>query len=161
MAGKTKVIAEPGKPTILITREFDAPRDLVFEACSKPELVKRWWGPRNTSFVVCQIDFRVGGSWRYVLRGPSGREEGFGGVYREIVPVERIVQTSVFDPFPQAESVETCLLTALGQRTLLTVTVVHKAVEFRDGHVQAGMEGGLQQTHERLDELLATMARAA
>ena len=161
MAGKTKVIAEPGKPTILITRELDAPRDLVFEACSKPELVRRWWGPRNTTLVVCEIDFRVGGAWRYVVRGPDGSEVGFGGVYREIVPVERIVQTSVFDPFPQAESVESCELTALGQRTLLTVTVVHKTVEARDGHVQAGMEGGLQQTHERLDELLATMARAA
>lgn len=157
MSAETRITVDPLQPTIHIAREFDAPRHLVFEAMSKPEFIARWWGPLGTTLTTCEMDFRVGGRWRFVLRGPNGAESGFGGVYREIVAPQRIVQTFVFDPFPDAEAVETMSLTEHNGRTRYEVLVVHKNLTYRDGHVNAGMEGGLRQTLDRLEGVVLTL----
>lgn len=158
MAEITHLVAEPDKPTIVITRLFAAPPAIVFEACTRPELVSRWFGPRGFTAVVCEIDLRVGGRYRYVVRGPDGRDMGFSGEFREIVPAKRIVQTFVFDPYPQAEAIETAVFTEQAGKTLLTVTILHKSIEFRDGHVQSGMEAGMNESHQRLDDVIASLS---
>jgi uncharacterized protein YndB with AHSA1/START domain len=154
---KTTIVAEPGQPTIHITRVFDGPRHLVWKAMTTPELVKRWWGPRGSEMVSCAMDVRVGGKYRFVLRY-RGQEDGFSGEYRELVPNEKVVQTFVFDPYPDAPAVETMTLTDHGVgQTLMTVVMVQVSVEARDGMVAAGMEVGMGETHARLDELLGTL----
>ena len=158
MAETTSVIAPPGTPTIVITRIFDAPRRLVWEAATRPELVRRWWGPCNSEMLTCEMDFRVGGAWRNVLRMPhDGSVHGFHGVYREIVPHERIVQTFIYEPFPTNEAIETCELVEHGGITKMTITIRHSSVEMRDGHLASGMERGLGETHARLDAVLAEL----
>jgi len=157
MIGKTHFTIEPGKPTIVLRRLFDAPRKLVWEATTKPEHVARWYGFRASEIVECRIDLRVGGEWRTVLRMPDGSEHGFGGVYREVVPPKRLVQTFRYDGFPDAEAVETAVYEEQGGKTLLTITVLHQSVEFRDGHVASGMEVGATESHDRLEELLASL----
>jgi uncharacterized protein YndB with AHSA1/START domain len=157
MAEKTKIIVEPGTPTIVITRVFDAPRRLVFEAWTKPEHLMRWWGPRDLTFSVCEMDFRPGGAWRFVLRR-DGNDYGFGGEYREILPPERLVYTFRFDGAPDAEAVETLIFVEKDGKTILTNTMLHTSVENRDAHVQSGMEEGVLQTMDRLAELLGTMS---
>jgi uncharacterized protein YndB with AHSA1/START domain len=147
----------PSDLEIRLTRAFDAPRRLVFEALTRPEHVRRWWGLRATTMTVCDIDFKPGGAWRYVLRGHDGREDGFRGVYREIVPPDRLVHTFVYEPMPQYEAVITVELAEAGGRTTLTETVRHQTKEARDGHLQSGMEEGSRQTFERLEELLPTL----
>jgi uncharacterized protein YndB with AHSA1/START domain len=150
----------PSDREILLVREFDAPRALVFEACTTPEHVRQWWGPRGTELTVCEIDFRPGGVWRFVSRGTDGVEHPFKGVYREIAAPERVVQTWMYDvpPFNEFESVETMTLTEHDGRTTMTTHVLHQTKEARDGHVQAGMERGASETMDRLEELLAKMA---
>lgn len=157
MAETTRFIIEPGKPTIVIQRLFDAPRHLVFEAVTKPEHVARWWGFRESKLTECRMDLRTGGAWRFVLRMPDGSEHGFGGVYREIVPPERLVYTFRYDGYPDAEAVETIALEERKGKTMLTATVLHSSVENRDGHVSSGMEAGATESHDRLAELLATL----
>ena len=147
----------PSDREIVITRVFDAPAQLVFEAMTKPEHVTQWWGLRGTTLTVCEIDLRVGGAWRYVLRGPDGDEHGFHGVYKEINPPGRLVSTEVYEGFPDAESVNTVLLVEHDGKTTLTTTVLHDNQEYRDGHLNAGMEPGMQETFDRLDELLVAM----
>lgn len=144
----------PSDTEILITRAFEAPRTLVWDALTTPRHLLRWWGPDWCPLVACDIDFRVGGAWRYVSRMADGNELGWHGVYREIVPDERIVSTEVFEGFPDAESVNTMTLTEAGGVTTLQTLVRHASKEFRDGHVQSGMEGGMQITFNRLDDLL-------
>jgi uncharacterized protein YndB with AHSA1/START domain len=159
MIPRTEFTIEPGKPTIVIKRLFDAPRHLVFAASTTPEYLARWWGFRISKLTECRIDLRPGGVWRYVLRMPDGSEHGFGGVYREVVPPERLVYTSRYDGYPDAESVETATFDDRGARkTLLTVTVQHSSVANRDGHVASGMEAGATESHDRLAELLATLS---
>jgi uncharacterized protein YndB with AHSA1/START domain len=153
---KTTVVVEPGALTIVITREFHAPRRLVFEAYTRPEHLMRWWGPRALTMITCEVDLRVGGAYRFVLRDPAGVEYDWHGVYREISPVDRLVQTEVFEGFPDAEAIDTVVFTERDGRTLVTTTVLHATVEARDGHVAAGMETGVVETYERLDELLST-----
>jgi uncharacterized protein YndB with AHSA1/START domain len=156
-----RLVAETGKPTMVLTRVFDAPRRLVFEAYSRPEHVSRWWGPRDYALIVCEMDFRPGGAWRFVLRAPDGREHPFKGVYREIEPPERLVYTFIYDVegIRGHEAVETLAFEERDGRTTLTNTMVHKTVEARDGHLQAGMEAGASETLERLAEILQTMDR--
>ena len=162
MAETTKIVAEPGEKTLILTRLFDGPRHLVYEASTRPELLKRWWGPFGSELIVCEIDLRVGGAWRYVLRFPDGKvTPSFSGVYREIVPNERIVQTFIFEPYPEAPALETVTFVEQGAQTLLTIHVLHTTVESRDGHLQSGMERGVQDTHRRLDELMRTLAHTA
>jgi uncharacterized protein YndB with AHSA1/START domain len=154
---KLEIIAEPGKTSFTTRRTVEAPRALVFAAFTKPEHLQRWMGPCNLTMVVCDTDFRVGGRYRFVLRAPDGQEAGFSGEFREIVPPERIVRTFVFDPYPDAEAIETLQLDEHDGKTVITTTTLHKTVENRDGHLGSGMEAGMTEGYARLDELLADM----
>jgi uncharacterized protein YndB with AHSA1/START domain len=144
----------PSDTEILLEREFDAPRELVWEACTKPEYVKQWWGPRGYTLPSCEIDLRVGGEWRYLSRGEDGSEFLFRGVYREITPDERLSYTWIFDvpPFNENVAIETVELEERDGRTYARTTM-----ETRDGHAQS-MGDGAAQTMDRLEELLATLA---
>jgi uncharacterized protein YndB with AHSA1/START domain len=152
---KLELIADPGKTSFTTRRVVDAPRALVYEAFTKPEHLKRWMGPRHLTMVVCDSDFRVGGRYRFVLRAPDGQEAAFHGEFREIVPPERIVRTFIFEPYPDAEALETMQLDERDGKTTITTTTLHKTVESRDGHLGSGMEAGMTEGYARLDELLA------
>jgi uncharacterized protein YndB with AHSA1/START domain len=152
----TLQVTTPTDREIVLTRVFDAPRHLVFEAFTKPELLKRWFGPHGWSLVVCEIDLQVGGAWRFVLRGPDGTDMGMSGVYREIVPGERSVHTEAFDDYP-GDSVVTTVLTEHDGRTTLTATVLYESQEIRDAVVKSGMEHGAAESYDRLAELLPSI----
>lgn len=154
----TLTVTLPSEREITLTREFDAPRDLVFKAFTKPEHVAQWWGQRGSTLVVCDMDFRPGGAWRFVERAADGNEYGFRGELREIDPPERIVQTFEWEGLPGHISVETMVLEDLGGRTRLTVTSVFDSVEDRDGMLQSGMEKGAGETYDRLAEYLQRLA---
>jgi uncharacterized protein YndB with AHSA1/START domain len=159
MSGKRKIklTVEPGKPTIVIEREFDAPRRLVYQAVTQPELVKRWWGcPMGGGLTVCEMDVRVGGRWRYVMRGQDGNEHVFRGVYREIVPEEKVVQTSQYMEYPEA--LETITLEERDGKTTLRTVVLHQSVEGRDAHVASGMESGANASFDRLEEVVRSIS---
>jgi uncharacterized protein YndB with AHSA1/START domain len=146
-----------GDREIVMTRVFDAPRSLVFEAFTKPELVRRWLlGPEGWSMPVCEIDLRVGGSYRYVWRHTSGNEMGMGGVFKEIVPPERIVSTEKFDEswYP-GDAVGTVVLTEKDGKTTLTQTVRYQSAEAREAVMKSPMESGVTAGYNRLSELLA------
>jgi len=145
----------PSDREIVLTRLFDAPRRLVFEAMTKPEHVKRWWGilDERYSVPVVEIDLRPGGKWRFVGKGPQG-EYGFHGVYREIVAPERVVFTEIYDPFPDAESVVTSVLTEENGKTRLTATCVYPTLEVRDMVLKSGMTRGAGISYDRLEELV-------
>jgi uncharacterized protein YndB with AHSA1/START domain len=152
-------ITARGDRDILMTRVFDAPRALVFDAFTKPELVRQWLlGPPGWSMPICEIDLRVGGSYRYVWRHDKGEEMGMGGVFREIVPPERIVSTEKFDEawYP-GEAVGTILLTEQGGKTTLTQTVLYQSAEAREAVLKSPMEEGVAAGYTRLEELLATV----
>ena len=155
----TLQLTAPGEREIAMTRVFDAPRQLVFDAHTKPELVKRWLlGPPGWSMPVCEIDLRVGGKYRYVWRHDrEGTEMGMGGVYREIVTPERIVNTERFDEawYP-GEAVDTLVLVERGGRTTLTLTLRYESREARDAVLKSGMESGVTASYDRLADLLAS-----
>jgi uncharacterized protein YndB with AHSA1/START domain len=153
---KLEIIAEPGKTSFTTRRVVDAPRALVFDAFTKCEHLKRWMGPRTLTMVSCQTDLRVGGRYRFVFKTPDG-EVGFSGEYKEVVRPERVVRTFVYEPYPDAPALETLELEESGGTTIIKTTTVHKTVEFRDGHVNSGMEAGMTEGYARLDELLAGM----
>jgi uncharacterized protein YndB with AHSA1/START domain len=147
-----------GEREIVITRAFDAPRRLVFDAFSKPELVRQWLlGPPGWSMPVCEIDFRVGGRYRYVWRRDNGGEMGVGGVYKEIVAPERIVATERFDQswYP-GEGLGTILLVEQGAKTLMTQTLTYESREARDGVLKSPMESGVAISYDRLETLVAS-----
>ena len=148
------VVTLPTDTTILITRSFEAPVALVWETLTTPRHLLRWWGPTWCPLVSCEIDLRVGGSWRYLSRMDDGTELGWHGTYREIAPPHRIVSTEVFEGFPDAESLNTMTLTHVDGVTTLETLVQHASQEFRDGHIASGMEAGMQETFDRLDDLL-------
>jgi uncharacterized protein YndB with AHSA1/START domain len=148
----------PSDLEIVMTREFQAPRRLVYEAFTRPEHLKRWWGPRYLELSVCEVDLREGGSWRFVQRAPDGQEFGFRGVYQEIAPPERLVYTFIFEPMPEHDAVVTIVFEERIGRTTLRQTTRHKTKFGRDGHLNAGMEEGVIDSYARLDELLATLA---
>ena len=152
----TLKVTTPSPREVVLTRVFDAPRHLVYEAMTRPELVKRWFGPHGWSLAVCEIDLRVGGTWRYVLEGPDGRSMGMGGEYREIVPGERTVHTESFDDY-LGDSVVTTVLTEHDGRTTLTGTVLSESQEVRDAVIASGMEHGAAETYDRLAELLLSL----
>ena len=143
----------PADDQILITREFDAPRHLVYKAWTTPELVGRWWTAKRGEATVMEIDLQVGGKWRYVMVADGGMEVGFHGEYREIVPNERIVSTEVFEGAPDAESVNLLTLTETDGRTRLEILVQHQTKEHRDMHINSGMEAGLQDALDLLEEV--------
>jgi uncharacterized protein YndB with AHSA1/START domain len=151
----TLKVTTPTDREIVLTRVFDAPRHLVWDAFSKPELLKRWFGPRGWSLVVCDVDLRVGGGFRFILRGPDGREMGMRGVYRELMPPERSIHMESFDDFP-GESQVTTILTEQGGKTTLTATILAASKEVRDAVIQSGMEHGAAESYDKLAELLAS-----
>src|SRR5262245_13751757 len=151
----TLKVTTPSDREIVLTRVFDAPRALVFNALAKPELLNRWFGPHGWSLVVCEIDHRVGGAFHFVLRGPDGTEMGMRGVYREIVPPERSVHAESFDAFP-GESQVTSVFTEQDDKTTLTATVLYPSREVRDAVIQSGMEHGAAEGYDRLAELLTS-----
>jgi len=152
-------ITTPSDREIAMTRVFDAPRRLVFDACTKPELIKRWLGVFGRwSLAVCEIDLRVGGTYRYVWRGSDGAEMGMRGVYREIVPAERIVNTESFDdPWYEGEAVGTTVFVEQGGKTTLTNTVLYASKEVRDSVLKSPMESGVAASYDKLEEVLASL----
>jgi len=151
-------ITAPSDREIRIEREFDAPRDRVFAVFTDPDLIAEWWGPRGTTTEVVAMDVRTGGDWRFVAHNSDGTQTGFRGTYREISPPERIVQTFEWDGMPGYVAVETAVFEDLGDRTKVTTTTIFHTTEERDGMLGSGMEGGMNETYERLDELLAKLA---
>ena len=157
---ETTLVAPPGQPTMKISRWFDAPRDLVWKAITTPALVQRWWSPPCVEMLSCEMDVRVGGTWRIRVRSAQG-ETGFHGEYRELAGPTRLVQTWIFDPFPDSVAIETMTLVADGARTQLVVDVCHPCVEARDAHLSQGMEPGMRQAHAQLEDLVRELVRAA
>jgi len=150
----------PTEEQILITREFDAPRHLVWEAWTTPELVRRWWHANRGEMTVCEIDLRVGGGWRYAMVADGGLEVGFHGEFREIVPNERLVSTEVYEGIPDAEehaAVDILTLTEVNGRTVLTVLVEHPTKEGRDAHINSGMEDGMQDAMDLLETVASSL----
>ncbi len=154
----TLQVTTPSEREIAMTRVFDAPRSLVFEALTKPELLKRWLGVRGGwSLVVCEIDLRVGGAYRYVWRKGDGPEMVMRGVYREVVPPERLVYTESFDdPWFPGEALDTTVLVERNGKTTLTTTVLYDSREARDGVLKTPMERGVAESYDKLAELLAS-----
>ena len=145
-----------GDREIHIVRQFDAPRDLVWKAYTTPELVRRWWHANRGEMTVCEIDLRVGGKWRYAMDAPGVGEVGFHGEYREIVPNERLVSTEAYEGIPDADAqaaLDTLTLTETGGRTTLTIVVEHPTQEGRDMHIASGMEDGLQDALDLLEQV--------
>ncbi len=147
----------PGADQILIEREFHAPAAMVWRALTEPELVRRWWHARRGEITVCEIDLRVGGTWRYAMRPFSGREFAFHGQFLEVVPQQRIVQTEVFEPLPDAVATTTLTLSEHGGLTQLRTLVAHSTPEARDLHVNSGMESGMQDAFELLEQVARTL----
>ena len=154
----TAKVALPADNQIVITREFDAPARLVWQAWTTPELVKRWWAAERGEVTSVEVDLRVGGSWRNVMVANGGFEVAFHGEYREIVPHERIVSTEVFEGMPDAFSLNTLTLTERDGRTTLTVLVEHQSKEHRDAHINSGMEGGMQEAMDKLEQVAVSLA---
>ena len=154
----TAVVTLPSDTEILITREFDAPKHLVYRAYTTPDLVKRWWSGDRGEVTSAEIDLRVGGSWRYVMTANGGFEVAFHGEFHEIVPNERIVGTEVFEGMPDGEAVNTVTFAEQDGRTTLTMLVQHSCAEHRDAHINSGMEGGMQEAMDHLEQIAASLA---
>ncbi len=152
-------VTTPSDREIRLTRLFDAPRNLVFEAMTRPEHVRQWWGclADGYSVPVCEIDLRPGGAWRFVSRTPKGELVAFYGVYREIAPPERLMFTEIFEQFPDAESVVTAVYTEENGKTRLTATVLYPSVEVRDMVLKSGMDRGAAISYDRLEDVVARL----
>jgi uncharacterized protein YndB with AHSA1/START domain len=163
MSGRKAQVTLPTDEQILITRDFDAPRHLVYKAWTTPELVKRWWHAKRGEVTVAEIDLQVGGKWRYVAVTPDGMEVGFHGEYREIVPNERLVTTEIYEGLPEGVSEEDAatLNTATFEedngRTTLTILVEAKNKASRDAIVESGMEAGLQDALDLAEEVVLSL----
>jgi len=154
----TAKVTLPADDQILITREFDAPRDLVFKAWTTPELVARWWAGDRGKVTSIEIDLRVGGTWRYVMEASDGGfEVAFHGEYREIVPSDRLVTTEVFEGMPDAAAVDRLTLTEEDGRTQLSLLVQHTCKEHRDAHIESGMEDGMQEAMDALEQVAVSL----
>jgi uncharacterized protein YndB with AHSA1/START domain len=149
-----QIVAKPGSQEIRFTRLFDAPRELVYRAWTDPGMIARWMGPRHLTTTVVEMDARPGGLWRFVHRDPDGREFGFHGVHHDVAPCERLVRTFEFEGMPGHVSLETLTLEEAGGRTRVVGQSVFQSVEDRDGAVSSGMEAGMAEGFDRLDELL-------
>ena len=157
----TAKVTLPADTQILITREFDAPKELIWKAWTTPELVKQWWHANRGEVTVAEIDLRVGGTWRYVSVTDDGFEVAFHGEYREIEPFERLVSTEAYEGIPDADAhaaVDTLTLTEIGDHTLMTVLVEHPTKEGRDAHIESGMEDGMQDAMDLLEEVAVSLA---
>ncbi len=157
----TAQVTLPADEQILITREFAAPKHLVYKAITTPELVKRWWNAKRGEVTIAEIDLRVGGKWRYVMVTPDGSEVGFHGEYREIVANERIVSTEVFEGAPGGDeggSLNTVNLAESGGGTTMTVLVTFPSKEIRDIVIGTGMEAGMQDAYDLLEEVAVSLS---
>ena len=151
------VVTLPSDTDILITRAFDAPAEKVFEAYTTPELVKRWWGFETSEWLVCEIDLRVGGTWRFVTRERNDFEVGFHGEYREIERPHRLVSTEVYEGAPDVDggtALNVMTLEEVDGVTTLTVLGTYPSKEVRDMVIESGMEGGMQVSYDRLEDLV-------
>ena len=153
----TATVTLPTDEQILIVREFDAPRRLVYKAWTTPELVARWWHAKRGEVTSVEIDLRVGGSWRQVMVTPEGFEVAFHGEYREIVPNERIVSTEVYEGAPDAEALNTVTFSESDGRTTLQILVEHTERSHRDMHIESGMENGLRDALDLLEETAGSL----
>lgn len=150
----------PNDTDIVLRRVFDAPRRLVFDALTRPDLIRRWHGPRAWSLVVCEVDLRVGGAWRFVSRGPDGAEMGMSGVYRAVEAPARLVHTETFDGSDAGEAEVTTVLAEQDGRTTMTVTVHYPSRQVRDAVVATNMEAGVGESYDRMAEVLEQSAIA-
>ena len=157
----TATVTLPTDEQILITREFDAPRHLVYKAYTTPELVRRWWHAKRGEVTVCEIDLRVGGKWRFAMVADGGFEVGFHGEYREIVPNERIVSTEVYEgapaDYPEQATLNTATFAEADGRTTLSILVDAPSKEIRDAIISSGMEDGLQDALDLLEETATSL----
>jgi uncharacterized protein YndB with AHSA1/START domain len=158
----TATVTLPTEDQILITRDFAAPRHLVYRAFTTPDLVKRWWNAKRGEMTVAEIDLRVGGKWRYAMVTEDGVEVAFHGEYREIVPNERVVSTEVYEGMPQEEGPEqgtlnTATFTEADGRTTLTILVECPSKDVRDAIIESGMEAGLQDALDLLEEVAVSL----
>jgi uncharacterized protein YndB with AHSA1/START domain len=151
---KTVLIADPGKPKTILTRVFDAPRKLVYEANTNPRHIEKWWGLRSMKTVVDKMEVRPGGAWRFVQHASDGKEFAFRGEYREIVPLERIVSTFEYESMPGHVILNTAMFEEYEGKTKVTVSALYQSIEDRDGMIQSGMEKGANEGWDMLDELL-------
>ncbi|MGO8875935.1 MAG: SRPBCC family protein [Acidimicrobiales bacterium] len=149
------VVTLPMDTQIQIRREFDAPKHLVFKAWTTPELIKRWWAGQRGEVTIAEVDLRVGGRWRYVMVANDGFEVAFHGEYREVVPNERVVSTEIYEAFPDIEAVATTTFSETDGRTTLTILVEHPSRETRDAHINSGMEGGMNESMDLLEDVAA------
>lgn len=157
----TFAVSKPGERGIRMTRLFDAPRHLVIEVMTKPEHIARWWGNLGPGYSVpvCEVDFRVGGKWRFVNRPPEGEDVEFYGVYREISLPDRMVNTEIYAAYPDVESVVTSVFTEENGKTRVTVDCEYPSREVRDMVASTGLEKGAALSYDRLEEVARELAR--
>ncbi|MFZ0004407.1 MAG: SRPBCC family protein [Methanoregula sp.] len=152
---KTRFVAEPGKKEIVISRVFDAPRDLVFRTITDPRFIPKWWGPKRLTTTVDKMDTKPGGTWRFVQRDSDNNTYAFHGIYREVVPPERLVSTFEYEGMPGHELIETLTLEDQDGKTLVIDMVLFKTVGDRENTLQSGMESGAVESMERFAELFS------
>jgi uncharacterized protein YndB with AHSA1/START domain len=153
----TATVTLPTDEQILITREFDAPKHLVYKAWTTPSLVKRWWAGERGEMTIAEIDLRVGGMWRYVMEATGGYEVAFHGEYREIVPNERIVTTEVYEAMPEGEALNTVTFTEVDGRTTVALLAELPTKEVRDMVLESGMEVGMQEQMDLLEQIAISL----
>jgi uncharacterized protein YndB with AHSA1/START domain len=151
------VVTLPSATQILITREFDAPARLVYRAYTTPELIKRWWAGERGEVTSAEVDLRPGGTWRYVMIANAGFEVAFHGEYKEIIAAERIVTTDIFEGMPDAAALTTTTFAEKDGRTVLSMLIEHSSQENRDAHVNSGMEGGMQESMTKLEQVARSL----
>jgi uncharacterized protein YndB with AHSA1/START domain len=157
----TALVTLPSDTQVLVTRDFNAPRHLVYKAYTTPELVRRWWAGRRGQMTIAEIDLRVGGTWRFVMVSTAGMEVAFHGTYREIVPYERLVHTEVYEAMPDTEVVNTITFAEADGRTKMTVLIDCGTQELRDGMMSSGMEVGMQEAYDLIEEIAIELAEQA
>ena len=156
-SSRTAVVTLPTDKQIQITREFAAPRQLVYKAYTTPELIRRWWSGDRGEVTSAEVDLRVGGRWRYVMTANGGFEVAFHGEYREIVPDERLVTTEVYEGAPEGEAVVTHIFAEKDGRTTLTILMELPDLESRDAVINSGMEGGMQESMDHLEQVAISL----
>ena len=151
------VVTLPSDTQIVIERQFDAPKHLVYKAWMTPELIKRWWNAKRGAVTMADVDLRIGGTWRWVMMTDRGFEVAFRGEYREIVPNERLVFTEIFEPMPDAGALATLTLVEKDGRTMLTILTEHTNKSYRDAHINSGMEAGMQDAMDLLEQVTGSL----
>jgi uncharacterized protein YndB with AHSA1/START domain len=155
----TNIIAEPGKPEVVITSLLDLPLESVFKAYTDPKLIPRWWGPEKYTTVVARLEPRFGGTWRFIQTDDKGNSYAFKGVFHEVLPPQRIVQTFEFEEIPGHVSLQTAVFEELDGKTKVTSKVMYQSVQDRDSDIASGMESGVVEGNERLEKLMETRRR--